>query len=94
MLTKTLVLLIDRLAGGFCPAPGLTVGKALEKALVSSPDRTGKLGLLAGDKGVIVFCGEDIDAGRWSDGEEDIEDWDLSPRRKPLPRNGMRFLIS
>ncbi len=59
MLTKTLVLLTDLFTGGFCPAEvaGLTEGKPIP--LLSRPERTGELRLLAGDEGVKSFFGEE-----------------------------------
>lgn len=103
MLTNTLVLLTDLFMGGFCPmeAAGLTEGKALENPLVRLSERTGELRLLAGDEGVRGFLGEEMEldedvftagTGGLIDGEEDVGDF--PPSRKPLPLNGIMFLIS
>lgn len=61
ILTKTLVLLTDLFTGGFCPVEvaGLMEGKPLEIPLLSRPERTGELRLLAGDEGVKSFFGEE-----------------------------------
>lgn len=95
MLTKTFVLLTDLFTGGFCPVEvaGLMEGKVLEVPLLSRPERTGELRLLAGEKrrldeGVFT-AGNGV-----SDGEEDVEDCDFPPSRKPLPLNGIMFLMS
>lgn len=107
MLTKIRVLLIDLFTGGFCQVEvvGLLEGKPLEIPLVglSRPGCTGEVTLLVGDEGVKGFFGEEMGlekdvfttgtSGLW-DGEEDVEDWDFPPSRKPLPLNGIMFLIS
>lgn len=110
MLTKTRVLLTDLFIGGFCPAEvvGLMEGKAVEIPLVGlfKLERTGELRGLAGDEGVKSFLGEEMGLeedvftgtltgtrGLW-EGEEEVEDWDFPPSRKPLPLNGIMFLIS
>lgn len=105
MLTKTLVLLTDLFIGGFCPveAAGLMKEEALEIPVFCRPERTGEVRGLAGDDGVKSFVGGEMELGEgvlttgtgglW-DGEEDVEDCDFPPSRKPLPLNGIMFLIS
>lgn len=95
MLTNALVLPTDLFMGGFCPVevPGLMEGKELEIPLLSRLGRTGELRLLAGDEGVKSFFGEEGTTGV-RDGEDDTEDCDFPPSRKPLPLNGIIFLMS
>lgn len=98
MLTNTLVLLTDLFMGGFrrMEAAGVMEGKVLEIPLVGL---SGELRLLAG--GLKSFPGEEMEldedvftagTGGLFDGEEDVEG--LPPSRKPLPLNGIMFLIS
>lgn len=95
MLTKALVLPTDLLTGGFFPVEvaGLMEVKALECPLLFGLKRAGESRLLAGDEGVKSFFGEEGSAAV-GDGEEDMDDWDCPPRRKPLPVNGIMFLMS
>lgn len=105
MLTKTLVLLTDLFIGGFKPVrhEGLTEGRALVIFWSFRAERTGDLGVLAGDEGVNRFFGEETileddvfpkgPAGLF-DGEEEVEVCDLPPSIKPLPLNGMMFRMS
>lgn len=99
MLTNTFVLLTDLFMGGFCPmeAAGLMEGKVLEIPLVGLSERTGELRLLAGDEGVKSFVGEEMELDEdvftaGTGGLLDVEDF--PPSRKPLPLNGIMFLIS
>lgn len=104
-LTNTLVLLTDLFMGGFCPpeATGLIEGKVLEIPEVGRfrLEPTGVLRPLAGDEGVRGFLGEEMEldgavfpagTGGLLNSEEDVVDF--PPSEKPLPLNGMMFLIS
>lgn len=105
MLTKTFVLLTDLFIGGFSPVrlEGLTEGRALVIFWSFRAERTGDLGVLAGDEGVNRFFGEETileddvfpkgPAGLF-DGEEEVGVCDLPPSIKPLPLNGMMFRMS
>lgn len=99
MLTKTLVLPTDLFTGGFCPVEvaGLMEGKMPELPLFSRPERTGELRLLAGGEGVEAELDEAVLTKGTTgvlDGEEDVEDCEFPPSWKPLPLNGIMFLMS
>lgn len=87
MLTKALMLATDLFTGRFSPA------EVPQSPLPSRPERTGEPRLLAGDGGAKSLFGEGGTAGV-RDGEEGVGGWDFPPSRKPLPLNGIVFLMS
>lgn len=96
MLTKTLVLATDFFTD-------LPEAAALRFPLSSRLERTGEPRALFGDEGVNSFLGEKTELGDevlatgatclWEAGEE-VEDCEFPPSTKPLPLNGIRFLLS